>query len=256
MKIARCAILLCVVAGMFGQEPPARFEAASVKPNAQGLGGLTGYLPDGGIRFVGVSVRGLVENAYGVRAFQVVGGPGWIDTEAFDIEARPPIDSAAGDPASLSREQRKVGERLRSLLADRFGLIVHSETTELPVYDLVAAKGGPKLKESAGRTPFIRGGRGSIVGQSVGVRLLVVNLSNVLDRLVVDKTGLTGSYDFELKWTPDVGSAGADGPLPASDADVPSLFTAVSDQLGLRLESARGPVQVWVIDGVERPTVN
>ena len=103
---------------------------------------------------------------------------------------------------------------------------------------------------------FIRGGRGSIIGQSVGVRMLVLNLSNVLDRQVIDKTGLTGSYDFELKWTPDIVSSGPDAPPPPSDRDAPSLFTALSDQLGLKLESAKGPVQVWVIDGVERPSLN
>jgi uncharacterized protein (TIGR03435 family) len=169
----------------------------------------------------------------------------------------PPIDAAnPADPATLSREQRKVGERLRSLLADRFGLTIHRETTEQPVYALVAAKGGPKLKESAEGANFVRGGRGSITGQSVGLRMLVLNLSNVLDRQVIDKTGLTGSYDFELKWAPDIVSSARESPSPPSDTDRPSLFTALTDQLGLRLESAKGPVQVWVIDGVKRPSVN
>jgi len=86
--------------------------------------------------------------------------------------------------------------------------------------------------------------------------MLVTNLSNVLDRQVIDKTGLTAHYSFELKWTPDIASSGADGPLPPSDSDAPSLFTALSDQLGLKLESTKGTVQVWVIDGVERPSLN
>ena len=254
MKFANSAILLCMVPGMYCQESPATFEVASVKPS-EGLGGLTRYLPNGGIRFTGVTMKSLVSIAYGVRPFQVIGGPGWIDTDGFEVDASPPIESGSpADPATLSREQRKVGERLRSLLADRFGLTVHSETREQPVYSLVVAKGGPKLKEPADKSQnFIRGGRGSIIGQSVVLRLLVMNLSNQLDRPVIDKTGLTGSYDFELKWTPD---AGPDGPPPPSDTDAPSLFTALSDQLGLKLESAKGPVQVWVIDGVERPSLN
>jgi uncharacterized protein (TIGR03435 family) len=257
MKFANSAILLCMVPGMYCQESPATFEVASVKPS-RGLGGLTRYLPNGGIQFTGVTLKVLVEIAYGVRPFQVIGGPGWIDTDGFEIDARPPMDSAnPADPATLSREQRKVGERLRSLLADRFGLTIHRETGEQPVYTLVAAKGGPKLKEPADKSKtFIRGGRGSIIGQSVGLRMLVLNLSNVLDRQVIDKTGLTGSYDFELKWTPDIVSSGPDGPPPPSDTDTPSLFTALSDQLGLKLESTKGPVQVWVIDGVEKPSLN
>lgn len=255
-KSATSAILLCMAPCMYCQESPATFDVASVKRSG-GLGGLTRYLPNGGIRFTGVTLKVLVEIAYGVRPFQVIGGPGWIDTDGFDIDARPPTDSAnPADPATLSREQRKVGERLRSLLADRFGLTIHRETREQPVYTLVAANGGPKLKESAEGKNFIRAGRGSFRGQSVGLRMLVLNLSNVLDRQVIDKTGLTGSYDFELKWAPDILSSGPDGPASPSDTDGPSLFTALSEQLGLKLESAKGPVQVWVIDGVDKPSLN
>jgi bla regulator protein blaR1 len=254
-KSAKIGIWLCMVPSMYCQESSAKFEVASVKPG--GSGGLTRYLPNGGVRFTGVTLRNLVSIAYGVRLFQVIGGPGWIDIEGFDIDARPPIDSAnPADPATLSIEQRKVGERLRSLLADRFGLTIHRESREQPVYALVAAKEGPKLKESATGTNFVRASRGSITGQSVGLRMLVINLANVLDRQVIDKTGLTGSYDFELKWTPDIVSSRPDGPPPPSDTDEPSLFTALSDQLGLKLESAKAPVQVWVIDGVEKPSLN
>jgi bla regulator protein blaR1 len=242
---------------MYCQESTAQFEVASVKPSGPGLGGLTRYLPNGGVQFTGVTLRNLVSIAYGVRKFQIIGGPGWIDIEGFDIDARPPPGSAnPADPASLSREQRKVGERLRTLLADRFGLTVHRESREQPVYALVAAKGGPKLKESAEGKNFVRAGRGSIIGQSVSLRMLVLNLSNILEREVIDKTGLKGTYDFELKWMSDIMSPRPDGPPPASDTDEPSLFTALSDQLGLKLESAKGPVQVWVIDGIERPSVN
>lgn len=256
MIFAKSAILLCIVPGMYCQESLATFEVASIKPNPS-LGGLTQYLPNGGIRFVGVPVKTLVEIAYNVRPFQITGGPGWIDTEGFDIDARPPIDSAnPADAATLSKERIKVGERVKSLLADRFRLRIHRETREQTVYSLVAAKGGLKLKESSESATFIRGGRGTIVGQSVPLRMLVTNLSNVLDRQVIDKTGLTTRYSFELKWTPDIASSGADGPLPPSDTDAPSLFTALSDQLGLKLDSAKGPVQVWVIDGVERPALN
>lgn len=246
--LAKSAILLCMAPGLYCQESPATFDVASIKPS-EGLGGLTRYLPNGGIQFTDVTLKTLVEIAYAVRPFQVIGGPGWIEVHGFDIEARPPIDSANPDgPAALSREQRKVGERLRSLLADRFRLTIHRETREQPIYILVAANGSPKLKESTEGKNFVRAGRGSIAGKSVGLRMLVLNLSNALDRPVIDKTGLTGSYDFELKWSPDIASP--------SDTDQPSLFTALPDQLGLRLEAAKGPVQVWVIDGVEKPSLN
>jgi uncharacterized protein (TIGR03435 family) len=166
---------------------------------------------------------------------------------------------------------------LQALLADRFKLAVHHETKDLPVYSLVIAKGGFKLQESKpdetdpqGRTGMhISGSSGAMRGQLVSMASLAQFLYGRLNRTVLDKTGLTGKYDFMLKWTPDQNqmqpaggfqatSGGAPGGQPAlvADAGAPDLFTAVQEQLGLKLESGKGPVEVIVIDHVERPSGN
>jgi len=164
----------------------------------------------------------------------------------------------------MSQERRKILEALRSLLADRFQLALHSETKEQPVYALVVNKGGPKLQESTEPRGLIRKmGRGTLKAQAVELGMLALNLSNELGRSVFDKTGLAGKYDFELKWAPSQDSAAqlgappqtAEFALPA-DPDGPSIFTALQEQLGLRLESGKGPVEVLVIDRAERPSKN
>jgi uncharacterized protein (TIGR03435 family) len=161
-------------------------------------------------------------------------------------------------------------ERLRALLAERFQLTLHRETKEQSVYALVVAKGGPKLqqgqaKEATGpRGPMMRMGRGELSGQGVELEMLTRTLSSQLGRTVIDRTGLKGNFDFKLTWTPDPGqSAGPPGGLPAGadappppDPNGPSVFTALQEQLGLRLESQKGPVEMLVIDRVEKPSEN
>ena len=234
---------------------PATFEVASVKPSEPGaLGLFTRFLPDGGVHFTGATMKDLVGIAYGVRTFQIFGGPAWIATERFDVDAR--AATAQTDPSKFRDEQQKVGERLRNLLADRFHLALHRETKELPAYELVIAKGGAKLQESTDGKNFIRRGIGTLKGQSVGLKMLALNLSNELNSPVIDKTGLTQNYDFELKWTPLAPSATSVDPPPPTDPDRPSIFTALSEQLGLRLESKNGPVEVLVVDRAEKPSKN
>jgi uncharacterized protein (TIGR03435 family) len=245
--------------GVFSQTSAAQaaFEVASVKPSAPGVSGMfNSYLPDGGVRITGATLKNLVSVAYGVRAFQISGGPDWINTERFDVDARATTSSDATpvDPLKASAEQRKTGERLRNLLADRFQLTLHREMKEQPVYELVVARSGPKLQASTEGKNLIRRGRGTLKGQSVGLGMLAVNLSNELERRVADKTGLTGNYDFELKWTP-VPLYGVEEPRP-EDPDRPSIFTALPEQLGLRLDSKKGPVEVLVVDRAERPSKN
>jgi uncharacterized protein (TIGR03435 family) len=233
---------------MFGQPPaaPLKFEVASVKPSAPDWHGMfSRYLPGGGLRITGATLQNLISMAYGVLGFQISGGPKWIDNDRFDIDAR--LTTAdAGKPVNpgLTREdQQKAAEGLKNLLADRFQLVLHPETTEQPVFALIVAKNGPKLQESTESESFIRRmGRGSIKGQAVALRLLVVNLSNELNRPVIDKTGLTGKYSFELKWETDV--------------DETSIFAALQEQLGLRLESQKGTVKVLAVDRAERPLGN
>jgi uncharacterized protein (TIGR03435 family) len=243
----------CLVGHVLGQPQitQLKFEVASVKPSAPDAQGMfTRYFPGGGLRFTGATLRNLISIAYGVRPFQISGGPKWIDTDRFDIDARLTTSDGA-HPVNPGL----TTEALRSLLADRFLLTLHHETREQSVFALVVAKGGPKLQESTESENLIRSmGRGSIKGQGVALGSLVVNLANELGRPVIDKTGLTGKYSFELKW--DASPPSAAESSAASDPDGGSIFTALQEQLGLRLESQKGPVRVLVVDRAERPSEN
>jgi uncharacterized protein (TIGR03435 family) len=171
---------------------------------------------------------------------------------------------------------------VQGLLADRFQLKIHRQTKELPVYELSVAKGGFKLKEVAAPEGPVAGapppplpppgrggapptpppgsaliGRGTLVATAAQFAALAQVLSDQLSRSVVDKTGIKGFYDFKLKWTPDVGQGpGVPEPLPPVDSSGPSIFTAIQEQFGLKLDSAKGPVEIFVIDHVEKPTEN
>jgi uncharacterized protein (TIGR03435 family) len=202
-------------------------------------------------------LQNLLSIAYDVRPFQISGGAKWIDADRFDIDARLTTSDAAHptNPGLTREDQRKRSEALRSLLADRFLLKFHQETREESLFALVVAKRGPKLQESTESQSFIRSvGRGWIKGQAVDLRLLVLNLANELGRPVIDKTGLTGKYTFELKWDASLPAAAESSVAP--DPDGSSIFTALQEQLGLRLESQKGPVRVLVVDRAERPSEN
>ncbi|HEY3840069.1 MAG TPA: TIGR03435 family protein [Bryobacteraceae bacterium] len=250
----RAVVLGMVWVGVaYGQAPAgeARFEVASVKPAPPDAPGMfSRILPDGGWKIDGATLRNLIGMAYGVRGFQVSGGPKWIDTDRFDIDARSVVWDTGNPPdrARMSEEYKRTNERLRNLLADRFHLTLHPETREQPVYALVVAKGGPKLQEAKeSEVPFIRQmGPGKLKGEAVGLAMLIVNLSSSLDRRIIDKTGLSGKYTFELKWEPSL----------AADAEGATIFTALQEQLGLRLESEKGPVKFLVIDSIQRPPQN
>ncbi len=215
--------------------------------------------PGGNLRLVGATLKNLIAYAYNVREFTISGGPGWINSDRFDINARAEQSSASGDSSGGSRQ---IPERLRSLLAERFQLAIHRESKEQNVYALVLAKSGPKFSEAKPESkPTIRGRRGSIIGQGVGMQMLVINLANSMDRPVLDRTGLTGTYDFKLEWSPDaqgpssIAGAGGEAPL-LPDPNGPSLFAALQEQLGLRLEPQKAPVEILVIDRAARPSEN
>ena len=213
---------------------------------------------------------------------QLSGGPSWISSERYDIDAKLD-DSQVEALEKLPPEQRILQNKLRvqSLLADRFKLVVREETKEIPVYALVIAKNGPKLQETKPGDTYPNGikgpdGRpslaccgwetGQLKGQALPMATLVMMLSHQLGRTVLDQTGLKGKYDFALKWTPDQSSAGdvhgADGVKPGAesapppDSSGPSIFTAIQEQLGLKLESTKGPVESIVIEHIERPSEN
>lgn len=234
--------------------PPKEFEVASIKPSAPGGRGIRVQIAPGGrLDASNITVKFLIQQAYGVKDFQISGGPGWINSERYDLVAK-----ADGDVGRMDQ----IRPLIQKLLADRFQLTIHRDTKELPIYALVLGKNGSKLQESAanGPGPQIRMGRGLINGQGMDMTMLANQLSNAIGRTVLDKTGLTGKYEIKLEFTPEdgPGHGPGDGPeaAPLSDTAGPSIFTALQEQLGLKLESSKGPVEIIIIDRIEKPTEN
>jgi uncharacterized protein (TIGR03435 family) len=251
--------------------PPPAWDVVSVRPNKSASGMIRMMSTPDGISQSNVPLKSLIASAYGVKDHLVSGGPGWVDSSPYDIEAK-----VAGPdvPAykKLTRDQRSL--MLQALLTDRFKLAVHPEIKELPIYELVIAKGGPKLAEAKAGDTYPNGfkgpdgvahggmmrmdGRGKFTGQALPLSTLVDMLSRQLHRTIVDNTGLTGKYDFTLEYTPD--GPPAEGPshdgASSPDPSGPTVFTAVEEQLGLHLNSTKGPVKTIVIDHIEAPTEN
>jgi uncharacterized protein (TIGR03435 family) len=224
-------------------QSPAGFEAVSIRRNLSGSPNTQIEISGGRLRVTNGSLKTLIRNAYDILAFQLAGEPRWMDGEMYDIVA------TTGSSEKISTPQFRT--LLRSLLADRFRLKVHWETRETSVYALVLDKNGSKLQEDSGtvepgintqKTP----GRVLMRGTRELISILAGNLGNQLGRIVLDRTGLQGTYDWSLEWDPD----------PAPDSTRPPLFTALPEQLGLRLESQKGPMEVLVIDRAERPSEN
>lgn len=295
---SRCLTLLLLLAAAAGAQDKApaastskpdastsqkeSFEVASVKPgDPSDPRMMINIAPGGRFRAVNAPVMLLLRVAYHVKDFQLLGLPEWGKTERFNIEAKSSEgageDPIAGeDPMKMSQEQRDAFQKrlqlkLQALLEDRFALKAHRETKEMPVYELVVAKNGPRLPAAAPQTDnkprgMLRMGRGELSGTAVKMDGLIMALGDITGRTVIDKSGLKGDYDFKLQWTPEPGQmnsmappAGAQPPAaeaPASDATGPSLITAVQEQLGLKLESTKGPVEVVVIDHLEKPSAN
>ncbi|MBS1877554.1 MAG: TIGR03435 family protein [Acidobacteria bacterium] len=237
---------------------PKEFEVASVKQMEPAMGGMMRVeiqLPPGRFIAKGLTLRLLMQQAYGVRDFQIQGAPGWATTDRYEINAK------TGE-GPISRDDLKP--MLQALLADRFKLALRRETKESSVYELVVAKNGPKLTESeGGRGDQVRMGRGFVEAHGAAPPTIANFLANVLGRAVIDKTGLTKRYDFKLEWTPDdsqnamVRQAHPDAPpAPPADNSGPSIFTALQEQLGLKLENAKGPVDLLIVEKVEKPTDN
>jgi bla regulator protein blaR1 len=251
------------------------FEVASIKLSSTAGGGTQiGVSPGGMFTARNVTVRTLIQEAYDLRDFQVSGGPGWLDEQLYDIVAKGNGAAASDDEIrKMTDEQRKAFKaqfllKLQMLLADRFQLKVHRETKELPIYALIVAKSGPKLKPVGGEPVLggltVRGGdagQAVITGNSVTMAALARLLSSRVGRAVVEMTNLTGDYDFKMSFTPDMapqpGSSGDGTDQPAGvDSGGPSIFTALQEQLGLRLEAQKGPVEVVVIDSVQKASEN
>jgi uncharacterized protein (TIGR03435 family) len=217
---------------------PLSFDAASIKPADPEHIGLQMYSPNpGSFRAMAADIKHLMTFAYNVRDVQVSGGPRWSDTELFDIQAK------ASGPATIAELRLMV----RSLLENRFQLKMHRESKEQAVFDLVVGKRGPKLTPMESKGLGIGLDKTQLNGHGATMSGLASVLSSRVGHQVIDRTELTGFYDFTLTWTPDEAAATESGP---------SIFTALQEQLGLRLEPAKGTVEMLVIDGVERPSGN
>ena len=232
---------------------PPSFEVVSVKLSKPGCDNMMVSSPPGRFSAHCTTLLGLLFNAYPTVKpnVDVPGLPGWANSARFDVDAKADDETAAA-MQELPREQKwkQTQAMLQAALADRFKLRTHVESREGPIYELVAAKGGCKLK-NAPANEHSRGYSWSL--DHIEVRTgpigsLVFVLSDVLSRNVVDKTGLTGNYDIDLRWTPDDQQGTPDAG--------PTLFTALEEQLGLKLVPAKGPVDTFVVDHVERPTEN
>lgn len=230
-------LLLLVAAGAapsaaVAQEPT--FEVASIRPTPPDAQcGMIEPLPGGSLRIDCLPLNTIVMWAYDVQDYQVSGGPPWASATRWDILAKP----AAGD---ASEDINLTRERLRALLAGRFALVLRHEMRDQTTYIMTVAKSGPKLKEAPGGP--IRRRAGQIVGNGVTLAALAKFLSVDLRQPVTDETGLTGKYAFTLEWAAD----------PARDAG-PSVFTAIREQLGLRLDARKAPVETLVIERVSKP---
>jgi uncharacterized protein (TIGR03435 family) len=245
--------------------PPLTFDVIAIKPaNPNTQGGGVQIQPGGGLNFSNISAHFILTFAYDIRDFQLFGEPGWMKTERYDIKTKAdggaPGDMKQMNDALFRKVDYQMKQRTRSMLAERFQLKFHRETRELPVYALVLAKGGHKLKANNGDTPpNMRMNRGLLTSQRMPIQNLCNALANQLGRPVVNHTGLDGNFDYKLEWTPDpspsIPGDSAEG-TAASDPGGPSLSAALLEQLGLRLESKKAPVEVIVIDRVTKPTEN
>jgi uncharacterized protein (TIGR03435 family) len=236
------------------QSSKPKFEVASVKPSDPQDPRTNMETPPNGSRFstTGTSLKFLIGIAYEKAPAQISGGPSWIDVDRFEIDARPETVV----PGLEGYKRTKL--MLQSLLEERFKLAVHTETRQEPVYELVLTKTGSKLKDVSFAVPRQEMRKGQLLVTSTRLSFVIPIFSALVQRPVVDKTGLTGVYDFTLTFRPEPGIPGAVGPnpLPPVDPEAPGIFTAIQEQLGLKLESARGPVEVLVIDHAEKPDAN
>jgi uncharacterized protein (TIGR03435 family) len=270
-KLARLLIVCLLCALTLGAQTRPQFEVASIKPSpADARGMFIRPRPGGGVVITNMTLKEMIVLAWRVQPFQISGGPSWLDSLHFDVTAKPETR-----PAPL-----ELPLMLQALLEERFQLALHRETKELPVYALVLArkdgKLGPGMKEAKEgacpppdpNRPLPRPGERqelpcggmrmspqSYSGVSVPVANLAQPLSRLLGRTVIDKTGLTAKFDIDVEWTPDETLALPTGAAASSGAG-PSIFTAFQEQLGLKLENQKGPVEILIIDRAEKPTEN
>jgi len=242
------SMALCVSGSVYGQAGVApQFEVASVKLTPADLlnrpsGGTTGK---GRFTYTNVTLKRCIMGAFGLGPNQILGGPQWLDADHYEIVAK--AEQPTDDEAVLD-------QMMQALLIDRFKLAFHRETRTMQAYVLELAKNGPKLEVAQNGEPTTRSGRGIIDAKITTMTHFAEVLSRVMDLPVVNQTGLEGIFNLKMEWTPEITQPVKlpDGVLPDSG---PSVFTAIQ-QFGLRLSTRKAPVEVLVIDRVERPTEN
>ena len=272
-----CAVAVVTISSR-AQDKDETFEVASVRANKSGDGnGMLRQLPGGRMTATNMPLRPMITFAYSLAGYQLIGGPGWLNTNRYDVNAK--MDAAPSSTAFLpgSTAPNPMQLALQKLLEDRFKLKIHRETREMDIYALVLLKPGapgPGLKPSTtdcaaaaaaaqrgapppapgSNAPFcgIQGGNGRLRFGGLPAAAFGSALSGPAGRFVADRTGLSGSWDFELTFAPEQRGQ-APGGNAANDSDVPGFFTAIQEQLGLKLEPTKGPVDVVVIDSIEQP---
>ncbi len=238
--------------------PTPSFEVATIKSSKPDTPGPLIGISASSLTLTNFTLKELLVFPYWIHPSQVIGASGWMDTDKFDVVAKP---NESQVPPGGGASDDLLRQMLQGLLADRFKLALHHETKQLPAYALTVGKNGTTMKA---RTPGDGGsgfrlvfqgarlpGRNASIGQ-----LAFVLQAQVLDRPVLDKTGLTGSFDFDLSWMPDETQFGGRGAGMPANPDSPTIFIAVQEQLGLKLEPQKGPVDVLMIDRSERPSQN
>ncbi len=220
-----------------------RFDVVSIRENTLGAAGGDGrmLLRDGFLEVNNLLLKSLITSAYGVHEGLIFGLPGWAEEAHYDIRNK--VTDA--DPTAMTREQRRA--LMAAMLEDRFQPRVHPVTRELPVYDLIVTKGGPRFSEST-REQHLEIAKSEFTGTAVPIVALSSFLEELVGRSLVDKTGLNGLYDFHLQWQADLGGVDRDS--------FPSIFTALQEQLGLKLQPNKCPVKTLFVDHVERPSEN
>ncbi len=264
LKQALIGILVVMACAAWSQTPAASqnsapaFEVATIKPVSPDEKAGRYITMQGTNRFIAkyYTLKLLIAAAYNLSPKVVSGGPAWIDSDHFDIVAETPGDKQPARPEQMAL--------LRSLLADRFKLSFHREPKDFSIYALEVAKDGPKLKESTMPATDPVQLISTVYPQRIHLPAKNATMDDfasllqraLLDRPVVDRTGLAGRYDFDLDWAPDETQFGGEVPVAPADAQAPPFFTAIQQQLGLRLEAMRGNVQAFVIDHAEPPGAN
>lgn len=244
------SVTLAASFGSFAQSPSTSFEVASVKPVVPPLptGGGPWTVSHGRFKAEVAVLRSVIGWANGVPGVQVHGGPEWVDREAYRFDAK-------AENAEAGPDQIKM--MLETLLEDRFKLSVHRETREGRIYTLIVGKNGPKMEEAKSEgMPFGNWtGPGKATFTHMNLLGLVNVLSSMLEAPVVDKSGLKSFYNFKLEYEDPRFQRAQTGTQPPADSG-PNIFTAVEEQLGLKLEASKGPMEVLVIDHIERPSAN